>query len=63
MKKEKQTISELLSAFEDHLISLKRSRVTIRLYKYIWGAFKEYARSHHTKFYNRLVGDQFIKSQ
>lgn len=63
MKKEKQTISELLNAFEDYLIFLKRRRFTIRMYKYVWRAFKEYASSHHTKFYNRLVGDQFIKSQ
>lgn len=63
MKKEKQTISELLTAFEDYLIFLKRSPITICTYKSIWKPFKEYATSHHTKFYDRLVGDQFIKSQ
>lgn len=63
MKKEKQTISGLLTAFESYLISLKRSRFSIRTYKSIWRPFKEYATAHHTKFYDRSLGDRFIKSQ
>jgi hypothetical protein len=63
MKKEKQTISELLTAFEDYLICLKRSYFTLRQYRSIWKSFKEYTISHHIKFYDRSVDDQFIKSQ
>jgi len=63
MKKEKQTIEELLTAFEEYLISLKRSRFTIRQYKSIWKSFKDYTTTHCIHFYDRSVGDQFIKSQ
>lgn len=63
MKKEKQTIHELLSAFESYLISLRRSRFTIRRYKQIWKLFKEYTASHGITFYERSVADQFIHSQ
>lgn len=63
MKKEKQSIAGLLKEFESHLISLKRSQCTIRQYKQIWKAFKEYATSRNIKFYDRTVGDQFIKSR
>jgi site-specific recombinase XerD len=63
MKKEKQTIGELLTAFEDYLISLKRSHFTIRQYKCIWKSIKDYTTAHHITFYDRSVGDQFIQSQ
>ena len=63
MKKEKQIINELLKEFEDYLISLNRSKFTIRQYKNIWKRFKEYAASRNIKSYDRTVGDQFIKSQ
>lgn len=63
MKKEKQTISELLTAFENYLIDLKRSHFTIRQYKQIWKLFHEYATSRGIEFYDRSAGDQFIHSQ
>jgi len=63
MKNKKQTISGLLAAFEDYLISLKRSYFTVRQYKSIWKSFSEYTTSRRIKFYDRYVGDQFIKSQ
>jgi site-specific recombinase XerD len=63
MKKEKQTIEELLTAFEKYLISLKRSRFTIRQYKNIWKSFKDYTTTHGIHCYDHSVGDQFIKSQ
>ena len=63
MKKEKQTIDELLTAFEAYLISLNRSRFTLQQYKSIWRLFKEYATGQLIEFYDRSVGDQFIKSQ
>lgn len=63
MKKENQTIEELLTAFEKYLISLKRSRFTIRQYKGIWKSFKDYSTTHGIHFYDHSVGEQFIKSQ
>ena len=63
MKKEKQTINKLLQEFEGYLISLNRSKFTIRQYKNIWKKFEEYAASRNIKSYDRSVGDQFIKSQ
>lgn len=63
MKKEKQIINELLKEFEDYLISLNRSQFTLRQYKYIWKKFKDYSASRNIKYYDRTVGDQFIKSQ
>lgn len=63
MKKEKQTIHELLTAFEDYLVSLSRSPFTLRQYKHIWKLFTEYTASNDISFYDRSVGDQFIQSQ
>lgn len=63
MKKEKQTIHELLAAFEEYLTSLKRSPFTLRQYKHIWKLFTAYTASQGVTFYDRSVGDQFLWSQ
>ncbi|MEO7314933.1 MAG: tyrosine-type recombinase/integrase [Ginsengibacter sp.] len=63
MKKEKQTINELLNEFENYLISLNRSKFTIRQYKSIWKKFEEYAASCNVKYYDRTIGNMFIRSQ
>jgi hypothetical protein len=53
----------LLADFEKHLVSLKRSRFTIRQYKSIWKIFRDYTATHGILFYDRSVGDQFIETQ
>lgn len=61
--KEKQTIDELVNQFENHLRTLQRSRITIRQYWQTWKPLKIFMSANGIKYYNKSVGQQFIKSK
>ncbi|TKT85974.1 tyrosine-type recombinase/integrase [Dyadobacter frigoris] len=61
--KENQTIDELVNEFEKHLLTLQRSRFTIRQYWQTWKPLKLFMAAHNIEYYNQSVGQQFIKSR
>jgi len=61
--KENQTIDELLNEFEKHLRTLQRGRYTLRGYWQIWKPLKRFMAAEGIMYYDKSVGDQFIKSK
>lgn len=61
--KENQTIDELVNEFESHLRTLQRGRYTLRGYWQIWKPLKHFMDAVGIEYYNKSVGDQFIKSR
>lgn len=62
MKTEKQTIDRLIDEFTNHLLTLGRSRSTIRLYRRVWFKVKSYMDSNKIRYFNKKVGEQYLKS-
>jgi len=63
MKKVKQTIDELVEALCVYLRSMRRSDVTISTYCRKWRKVKAYMSAHKIKFYDKSVGERFLKSR
>jgi site-specific recombinase XerD len=61
--KEKQTIDELVNEFEKHLRTLQRGRYTLRGYWQIWKPLKRFMAADGIAYYDKSIGDQFIKSK
>lgn len=61
--KEKQTIDDLVLEFENHLRTLKRSRLTIRQYWQTWKPLKIFMSAQGIEYYDQSIGQQFVKSK
>ena len=61
--KDKQTIDDLVIEFENHLRTLKRSRLTIRQYWQTWKPLKIFMSAQDIEYYDQSVGQQFVKSK
>jgi site-specific recombinase XerD len=61
--KEKQTVDELVNEFENHLRTLQRGRYTLRGYWQIWKPLKLFMAAAGIEYYDRSVGDQFVKTK
>ena len=62
MKKEQQTIDQLLKKFTDYLRSQGRRPLTIKNYSETWLKVREFMASNQIQFYNKSVEEHYLKS-
>ena len=62
MKRKNQAIGVLINEFCDYLKKIHRSESTIRLYCQIWQRVRAYVSLHCIRFYNKTIGEKFLRS-